>query len=977
MKKLTPWYKVIFPREDLRESRPLDASEFAVHLDKVRDGTAPDDYRIPEQFFSRTYLTGNLHDLASQVLRRLSGIKTETSPVFNMTTQFGGGKTHALTLLYHMATGGPDAEKWRGIERVVEKAGVKELPRAAVATFVGTEFDSITGRGGSDGTPLRKTPWGEIAWQLGGEEGFAVVAEHEKQFVEPKGDVIRAFLPKDRPCLILMDEIISYVSSYRRAGYHNCFYNFIQSLSETVRGLDNAVLVVSVPSSVISYTDADEADQQRFKHMLDRLGKAVIMATETETSEIIRRRLFDWEGLPREACKVAAEYADWIIDHREMLPRWFPVDNAREAIEATYPFHPMALSVFERKWQSLPRFQQTRGVLRMLALWVARAYQEGYKGAHKDPLIGLGTAPLEDPLFRTAVLEQLGEQRLEGAITADICGAKSSHAIRLDAEAVDTIKKARLHRKVATTIFFESNGGQAKEGEASVPEIRLAVAAPGIDIGNIETATEALAETCYYLRVEGNRYQFGLSPNLNKLLADRSANINDDRIDECIHAEILSVFQKQQGVEVVPFADQSNQVPDRSVVTVVVLSPKNSVKESNTTAMIDKIIHEYGRTGRTFKSALIFAVPDNAASLREDARKLLAWEDIKDQEKDRLDDSQKKDLFENIKKAKRDLKETVWRTYKNIAFLGKDKKVRMVDLGLVHSSQAPNMVKLIVDRLRQDGDIETGISPNFLVRNWPPAFKEWPTRSVREAFFASPQFPRLLDGEAVKETIARGVSGGILAYVGKAKDAYNPFVFEKSIQAEEIEISDDMFIIAAEEAKKHIEPPKLTRLSITPERKVVKPGERVAFKLQCIDQHGRIMDEDNVTWEAQGGEVDDTGKFRAGDKEGECIVQAKAGDLEARTTIVVTQQDDASAQTPPSKPEIRKIRWSGPVPAQKWMNFYTKVLARFATGSDLKINVAFEAGLGDNLSSQQLDETRAALRELALPDDVDTSESGV
>lgn len=968
---IKPWYKVIFPREDLRECRPLDASEFAVHLDKVRDGTAPDDYRDPARFFDRTYLTGNLKDLASQVLRRMSGIKTETSAVFNMTTQFGGGKTHALTLLYHMAAGGPKAEKWTGVDRLMSKAGVDKVPKAAVATFVGTEFDSITGRGGSDGTPLRKTPWGEIAWQLGGEEGFAVVAEHEKQFTEPKGDVIRAFLPKDKPCLILMDEIVSYVSTYRKAGYHNNLYNFIQSLSETVRGQDNVVLVVSVPSSVISYTDSDEADQQRFKHVLDRLGKAVIMAAETETSEIIRRRLFDWGGLPADARKVAAEYADWISEHRDMVPRWFPVDNAREAIEASYPFHPMALSVFERKWQALPRFQQTRGVLRMLALWVSRAYQDGYKGAHKDPLIGLGTAPLEDPLFRTAVLEQLGEPRLEGAATTDICGAKGSHATRLDAEAVDTIKKARLHRKVATTVFFESNGGQAKEGEATIPEIRLAVAEPDVDVGNIETALEALSESCYYMRVERNRYRFGLSPNLNKLLADRRANITDDRIEERIRAEILKVFEKQSGVEVVPFADKSNQVTDRPVVTLVVLPPQHSMMESGTLSLVDSMIREYGSSGRTFKSALLFAVPDDDAPLREEARKQLAWQDIKDEEDDRLDDGQRTQLSENLKKAQRDLKEAVWRTYKNVALLGKDNKVRTVDLGLVHSSQAPSMVKLIVDRLRQDGDIETGISPNFLIRNWPPAFTEWSTKSVRDAFFASPQFPRLLNGDAVKDTIARGVSGGMLAYVGKSGDSYNPFVFETSIGAEEVEVSEDMFIITADEAKKHIEPPKLTHLSIRPERSTVKPNGHITFQIQGLDQHGRAMDAEEVSWSAKGGDIDDKGGFKAGGDEGEYLVEANAGELHAQTTVLISKEDTPPPPPPPDpKDEIKGLQWSGDVPAQKWMNFYTKVLAKYATAGNLKLTVNVEVRLDDGLAPHRIDETKALLRELGLDDGV-------
>ena len=142
---LKPWYKVVTPREDLREGRPLDAAEFAVHLDQVRDGRAPSDYQNPEQFFERTYLTQTLTSLAAEVIRRLSGEKTETSAVFNMATQFGGGKTHALTLLYHLAKGGRNADKWAGVPRLLEKAGIPSVPEAAIAVFVGTEFDSLTG----------------------------------------------------------------------------------------------------------------------------------------------------------------------------------------------------------------------------------------------------------------------------------------------------------------------------------------------------------------------------------------------------------------------------------------------------------------------------------------------------------------------------------------------------------------------------------------------------------------------------------------------------------------------------------------------------------------------------------------------------------------------------------------------------------------------------------------------------------------
>jgi predicted AAA+ superfamily ATPase len=96
---------------------------------------------------------------------------------------------------------------------------------------VGTEFDSLTGRGGDDGTPLRKTPWGEIAWQLGGADALNVLAKHEKEMTAPAGDVITKFLPKDKPCLILMDELMNYVSRNRESGLSDQLYNFIQNLT--------------------------------------------------------------------------------------------------------------------------------------------------------------------------------------------------------------------------------------------------------------------------------------------------------------------------------------------------------------------------------------------------------------------------------------------------------------------------------------------------------------------------------------------------------------------------------------------------------------------------------------------------------------------------------------------------------------------------------------------------------------------------
>ncbi len=918
---LKPWYKIVTPREDLREGKPLDASEFAVHLDQVREGSAPADYQKPERFFERTYLTKNLMALAAETIRRLTGEKTETSAVFNLATQFGGGKTHALTLLYHLAKHGPAANKWTGVRQLLDKAGVAGVPKAKAAVFVGTEFDSITGRGGRDGTPLRKTPWGEIAWQLGGEKALAVLAEHEKAMTAPSGEVIRDFLPEGQPCLILMDELMNYVSRSRRSGMGAQLYSFLQNLSEVARGMDNVVLAVSIPASELEMTAEDQSDYERFKKVLDRLGKAIVMSAEAETSEIIRRRLFEWderavtsEGkvmLSKDALETCNEYADWVVEHRQQLPSQFNVDGAREAFAATYPFHPALISVFERKWQELPRFQQTRGILRLLALWVSRTYQEGFKGAHKDALIGLGTAPLDDAMFRSAVFEQLGETKLEGAVTTDICGKKDSHAVRLDAEAQETIKNARLHRKVATAIFFESNGGQAK-AEATQPEIRFAVAEPGLDIGNVETALEALAEASYYLAVERNRYRFSLKENLNKRFADRRATIPSAQAEEYVRGEIQKVFDAGGGVERRYFPEKTIQVPDRPAITLVVLSPEQSLQdEKATTQFVETMTREYGTSARTFKSALIFCVPESADSIRDDARKVLAWEAIEDDDL-KLDESQVHQLAESVKKARRDLRETVWRTYKVLILLGKDNALKKVDLGLIHSSAATDIGTLILNRLRSDGDLETGIAPTFLIRNWPPAFKEWSTKAVRDAFFASPQFPRLINPEVLKETISRGVGNGQLAYVGKtASGQLKPFHFNQALMTADVEFSEDMFIVTKETAEAYAKarpaPPTQTAQPTQP-----PPTEEAGKKDQKI-------------------------------------------------------------QPPPPRPEqlaFSRITWTGEIPPQRWMNFYTKVLSKFASSRGLKLTLRVEAAPEGGVSKQKLDETKSVLRELGLNDDV-------
>ena len=73
----------------------------------------------------------------------------------------------------------------------------------------------------------------------------------------------------------------------------------------------------------------------------------------------------------------------------------------------------------------------------------------------------------------------------------------------------------------------------------------------------------------------------------------------------------------------------------------------------------------------------------------------------------------------------------------------------------------------------------------------------------------------------------------------------------------------------------------------------------------------------------------------------------------------------------PSGKRVTQLMWTGEMPAQKWMNFYTKVLSKFAAGKGLKIKIEVEVSQADGISEQKVEETKVALRELGLDDDVE------
>jgi hypothetical protein len=73
----------------------------------------------------------------------------------------------------------------------------------------------------------------------------------------------------------------------------------------------------------------------------------------------------------------------------------------------------------------------------------------------------------------------------------------------------------------------------------------------------------------------------------------------------------------------------------------------------------------------------------------------------------------------------------------------------------------------------------------------------------------------------------------------------------------------------------------------------------------------------------------------------------------------------------PSATSIPRLVWRGDVPHQKWMNFYTKVLSKFAATAGMKLTLRVEVAPTEGISPQKVDETRVALRELGLKDSLE------
>ena len=624
---MDPWYKVVTLRKEVREGRSFSPDEFAIALEQVITGTAPVDYRDPEQFFSRTCFTRALKEHAGMVLRRLAGQTVNAAPVLTLVTQFGGGKTHTLTALYHLAKGGTDVARLPGIADILSEAGMAEAPAARVGVFVGNAWDPTDGR---------ETPWIDLARQLADDQGVAALGTAARTTPPGTEALARVFATAQAPVLLLFDEVLNFVNRHRNMA--ESFHAFIQNLTVAVTGTTQAAAVISLPRSQVEMTDWDQQWQDRITKVVRRVAQDLIANDESEISEVVRRRLFQDLGNERIRKRVAKTYADWCFERSARLPsEWLAVDTAshgtkakaflRERFEACYPFHPATLSVFQRKWRALPQFQQTRGALAMLAQWISWAASEQFQKARTEPLITLGSAPLHVPAFRAVILGQLGEGRLDAAIEADLAGP-TAHALALDTDTTGALRD--IHRRVGATILFESSGGQVDK-VAHLPELRFALGEPEVDTTTIDSAATALEGRGFFIRKVGtDGFRMHHQATLRKVVSDRQASLDEEtEIRPAARRLVESVFRQGATLPVVPFPADSAAVQDSPRLVLAVLDPEMEWKDGGQVAgRIACWTRERGQSPRLYPGSLVWCAKKSGRELRDRVALWLAWQRV-------------------------------------------------------------------------------------------------------------------------------------------------------------------------------------------------------------------------------------------------------------------------------------------------------------------------------------------------------------
>jgi predicted AAA+ superfamily ATPase len=661
---LLPWREVVEPHQDVATGE-FQQAEFAADLGKVHTGSAPAEYRDPKQFFSRTYLTEGLSTLLIGAARRLSA--TGGDPVVELQTNFGGGKTHSMLALYHMA-GPTPVQDLSGLDQLLDKQGLSVPKDIKRAVLVGTSRGPQDVLNADGGRKIRTT-WGELAWQLGGPEGFDMVAENDASGIAPGSNLLEALFKKYAPCLILIDEWVAYLRQIYKveglpSGSFDANLSFVQSLTEAVKASPGTLLVASLPASQIEV--GGEGGQEalaRLKQTFSRVESSWRPASQEESYEIVRRRLF--KEIPGDKFhhrdNALKQFAKLYRENANDFPQGCADEDYRRKLEKAYPIHPELFDQLYTSWGSLEKFQRTRGVLRLMA----QAIHELWMSGDPSVMIMPGSVAVSSPRVEPELLHYL-DVTWQSIIAGDVDGTAST-PYKID-QSAPNLNRYSATRRVARAIFMGTAPTHQQQNTGlDDKQINLGVVQPGERPAIFGDALRRLTNQAKFMHADLGRYWYSMSASLNRIAADKAAQIEAALVDVTIDAELgryvngLADRGHFDAVQVAPAS--SAEVPDEAggvrAVVLGVKYPHNGRDGSEALIEAKDILTQRGSTPRVYRNMLVFIAAEarQLDHLRDAVRASLAWgEIVRDKERLELRPSDQKLAEAKLAEARETMK---------------------------------------------------------------------------------------------------------------------------------------------------------------------------------------------------------------------------------------------------------------------------------------------------------------------------------
>ncbi len=774
---LKSWVQICIPHKDIRDNREgkWDESVFAADLSDVVADRGPLEYRDARLFFQKTYPTQGLRSLLGSVLSRLSGVGTGEA-VIQIQTPFGGGKTHCLIALYHLFRKPQEAMDSELGKEILKALGVKVVPEVRVVTFVGTAADPLKGR----------TPWGELAWQLG---DYELLSEHDGKRRAPGKDLILQLIAK-APTLILMDEIAEY--AIKAKDYQDQVMAFFQELTEAVKVQPRCALVVTLPSSA-PYGEEGERVLHQLQQIFGRMEAIYTPVEGEEIYEVIRCRLFEEIVDPKEAKRTTDTYWDMYQELGDDVPREAREKAYQERLRKAYPFHPELIDILFERWSTFPTFQRTRGVLRLLAEVVADRYRKNDTAS----LILPSHIDLSNPTIRREFLKHIGNE-FEGVIASDIAGPNAKAPL-IDRELGSEYVRFGVASGLATAIFFGSFSGGERRG-VSLTKLRLMVLQDRLPVPIIGDALQRLRETLWYLHEEGGIYQFRSQPNLNRVIIEKEEAVRPEDISEEMKKRLEKHAKPTEGMEIFLWPHNSRDIPDNRKLKLAILPPEYNYQDSQTKVYVQELLNRCGQTFRVYRNTLLLLVADqwDLQSARQQIRRYLAYKSILADEtlRRQLSQENRKTLEERIKDAEEAIEYQLLTVYRYLVKMEEEEDLRWFDLGLPTVRRKLSIAERVSEYLKREEVLLFKVSPRYILeKTLRPDETEKSLREIYEAFLRYPHLSMLGGKEALFESVAKGVAEGLFG-IKMGERVY----FRETVPPSQIE--EDALLIRASELEK-------------------------------------------------------------------------------------------------------------------------------------------------------------------------------